>query len=332
MIIGRYVDQESTINDIPEENILIHYFGISKIPCLIKSPLRDETRPSFSFYKTSSGHIRCKDFSTGENYSLIGLLEKKFNMNFADIVEKIKKEVDKTPKQFTFTITCDNLDEIMDKHAIAGRVNVDIVKRNPEPRDRIYWESYGIDVKLLNDAHVFPISGYCTTRDGKPDSYTFRADLYAYAFGECIDGEWRYKIYQPYNKKGYKWFSTFYNSVISLKDMLPETGDKLIICSSLKDALCVRSQLGIPTIATQGEGCRMKESDVQDLKSRFKKIFVTFDSDEPGIEGTFKLAKANNFIPVVIDFGEQKDFSDYYKSLKNKETFKEFKKYYEETN
>ena len=114
-------------------------------------------------------------------------------------------------------------------------------------------------------------------------------------------------------------------SVISLWTKVPEYGDKICICSSLKDALCLWSNIGIPSIAVQGEGYNISDTAINNLKSRYKKIYVSFDTDTPGILNTKRLAQKTGFIPIIPDLKDCKDYSDYYKSLLDKNKFQKLK-------
>lgn len=90
----------------------------------------------------------------------------------------------------------------------------------------------------------------------------------------------------------------------------------------MKDALCISCQLHIPAIALQGEGYNLSETAANELKRRYKKVFICFDNDKPGIKDAKSLSKKTGFPFIVPDLGTEKDFSDYYKSLENKEDFK----------
>ena len=112
-------------------------------------------------------------------------------------------------------------------------------------------------------------------------------------------------------------------SVIGLWTKIPEYGDRVIICSSLKDALVISCQLHIPTLCLQGEGYNISDTAIKELKRRYKKIFISFDTDEAGKMDGKKLTERTGFTNVVPDLGTEKDFSDYYRSLKDKEKFKQ---------
>ena len=122
--------------------------------------------------------------------------------------------------------------------------------------------------------------------------------------------------------KQYKWSSGHNGSVISLWSKIPKIADRIIICSSLKDALCISCQLHIPTLSVQGEGYNMSTSAIENLKSRYKRIYVSFDTDTPGILNTKRSAERTGFIPIIPDLGNSKDYSDFYKSLQDKQEFK----------
>ena len=113
------------------------------------------------------------------------------------------------------------------------------------------------------------------------------------------------------------------SSVISLWTKVPEYGDRIVICSSLKDSLVLSCQLHIPAICPQGEGYSISKTAASELRRRFKKVFICFDTDKAGREDAEKLAKETGFINVVPDLGNEKDLSDFYKSLTDKQQFKQ---------
>ena len=149
----------------------------------------------------------------------------------------------------------------------------------------------------------------------------FGADKLAYAFVEHKEGRVSLKLYQPYNKVNRKWSNKHDKSVISLWTKIPKNGDKVVICSSLKDALCLWANTGIPAIATQGEGYSMSDTAISELRRRFTSVFILFDNDSAGLEDGRKLAEQTGFINLVLPkFEGGKDISDLYKAV-GKEKF-----------
>lgn len=290
---------------------------IDAIPCRISSPFRVDEHPSFSIFMGDNNHIYYKDFGdSNEKGSLLDLLCKYWKCTFNQCLDKILEimadeegndvEV-KSTKQIK-TLTRKEANE-------ASKIQVAV--RPWRDYDYEYWASYGVNKKLLKWANIHPISHKIVTKGGK--RYIFPADKLAYAMCEYKDGKLSLKIYQPLNKKGFKWCSKMDSSVWGLWTKVPQTGDNLIIGSSVKDCLNVISQLGIPAICMQGEGYWPKPQIMEELKSRYKRIIVFFDNDytsekNPGRTDSIKLTSEFGLERVEIPAEyEAKDPSDAYK-------------------
>ena len=328
MVVGKTsssISKTEIFNKFSETEVLCTVFPeITEIPCLICSPLRTGNNPSFSIYMDNNNHIRFKDHgNSGIQGGLIDLLCKYWNCTFNQCIDKICtlmiKESDITikPKQIK-TFTRKESDTL-------SKLQVTI--RPWRDYDYEYWKSYGITRQWLKYAEIYPISyKIITKKDSLTDKgkkYVFPADKYAYCFVERKEGKLQLKVYQPFNKSGFKWCSKMDASVIGLWTKIPEYGDRVIICSSLKDALVISCQLHIPTLCLQGEGYNISDTAIKELKRRYKKIFISFDTDEAGKMDGKKLAERTGFTNVIPDLGTEKDFSDYYRSLKDKEKFKQ---------
>ena len=73
---------------------------------------------------------------------------------------------------------------------------------------------------------------------------------------------------------------------------------------------------GIPSLAIQGEGYRMSDTAISELKRRYKQVFICLDNDEPGLKDAQKLAEETGFTNVVLPkFEGGKDISDAFKIL-----------------
>lgn len=328
MVVGKTsssISKTEIFNKFSETEVLCAVFPeITEIPCLICSPLRTDSNPSFSIYMDNNNHIRFKDHgNTGIQGGLIDLLCKYWNCTFNQCIDKICtlmiKESDITikPKQIR-TFTRKESDTL-------SKLQVTI--RPWRDYDYEYWKSYGITRQWLKYAEIYPISYKIITKKDsltdKSKKYVFPTDKYAYCFVERKEGKLQLKVYQPFNKNGFKWCSKMDASVIGLWTKIPEYGDRVIICSSLKDALVISCQLHIPTLCLQGEGYNISDTAIKELKRRYKKIFISFDTDEAGKMDGKKLAERTGFTNVIPDLGTEKDFSDYYRSLKDKEKFKQ---------
>jgi hypothetical protein len=316
---GNKSEEFIDISNIRQADIAAYYLGISTIPCLINSPLRKDNRPSFSLFSNDGEEIGFIDYSTREHGSIYNLLMLLWNCNFFEVKKRIANDLGSYKSNVSIG-ECSYINRV----SIRKHSNIDIQCRVREWRDYDikYWESYGITIKWLKYADVYPISHKIVIKDNI--SYAYGADKYAYAYVEFKDGRTTLKIYQPFNTRGYKWANRHDKSVISLWTKIPKEGNIVCICSSLKDALCLWANTGIPAIAIQGEGYGMSNTAINELKRRFKRVYILLDNDKPGLLDGVQLAKSTGFINIILpQFEGAKDVSDMYKALNNKELFKQ---------
>ena len=301
---------------VSHADLLSHYFGITSLPVLINSPLRKDSHPSFFIYSPDGEKVLYKDYATGDKGDIYSLLQNKDNLSFSQLLRRIASEKAFQRKEETFTNTSSKGKPF--KKTSSGELKVKI--RDWKKHDIEYWESYGISLKWLKYAEVYPISHKIVYKDGQ--RYVFHAAKYAYVFVERKENNVSLKVYQPYiqNKK-LKWHTSNDGSVVGLWTKVPQNGNRLVICSSLKDALCLWSNIGIPAIYVQSETTGLSNTAQEVLKSRFRNIFICFDNDAPGLLDGEELALKTGFKNVVLPyFSEGKDVSDLYKA-KGKEEF-----------
>lgn len=335
MVIGK-TSSNITISELfkkySEVEILTTVFPeITAIPCRINSPFRVDNNPSFSIYLDNDKHIKFKDFGDSTCHgSLLDLLCRKWNCSFYQVFDKILKAMQDKEHSSDVLIKSRQV-KLMTRKESSELTKIQVAIRPWQDYDLEYWASYGISKKWLHYAEIYPISHKIITKKVPVDGgtsfvnkkYIFPADKLAYCYVERKDGNLSLKIYQPHNVHGFKWCSKMDSSVISLWTKIPQTGDRIIICSSVKDALCISCNLHIPAIAPQGEGYNISQTACDELKRRFNKTFIAFDVDTPGIADAKKLSQQTGFPYIVPDLKGEKDFSDYYKSLENKEDFKQ---------
>ena len=309
-------DLENIYSKVSDLDILHHYFGITHVPCMINSPLRRDNNPSLSFYSKDGIEILWTDFSTKEGGDVIHLMSKYWGESYIDTVRHLWEDLPKITNINGHT-------QLNKKRYIVKKTNV-ILKckvREWKNHDLDFWNSFGISKKWLEYANVYPISHKILNKDD--EKFEFSADKYAYAYVEFKDKKTTLKIYQPFNTKGYKWSNRHDRSVISLWTKVPKIGDRVCICASLKDALCLWANTGIPSLAIQGEGYGISDTAVNELKARFKKVYICLDNDKAGLKDAAKLSEDTGFINIVLpQFGGGKDISDYYKVVNNREKFK----------
>ena len=306
------VSLDDILSKVTEADILSHYLGVTEVPCIINSPLRQDRRPSFGLYSSDGIRIFYIDLATKDSGGLFDLLGKMWNCGFKEVLNKINKDISK----FCGSANIHSYTPCAVRSTSSYNKDTDLQCKIRDWRDYDieYWASYGITLKWLKYAEVYPISHKIVIKDGH--RYVFGADKYAYAYVEHKEGKVTLKIYQPFNKAGYKWSNKHDKSVISLWTKVPEYGDKICICSSLKDALCLWANTNIPSLSIQGEGYNMSDTAISELKRRYKEIYILLDNDEAGLKDGLSLSESTGFTNVVLPkFEGGKDISDAFKIL-----------------
>lgn len=313
-------DIRDVLSVTTEANIASFYLGIKNIPIVINSPLRVDSNPSFGIFSPDGIKVKYIDFSTKDNGDIFTLLRKMWNVSLNEVCARIHKDFSKLKDNI-------NISKSVPSCQISGIGKDSDSKLRCKVRewrdyDIKYWESYGVPLQWLKYAEVYPISHKIVVKGN--NKMIFGADKYAYAYVEHKEGETTLKIYQPYNKSGFKWANKHDRSVISLWTKIPEYGDRICICSSLKDALCLWANTGIPSIAIQGEGYNISNTAISELKRRYKEIYILLDNDEAGLQDGEKLSASTGFTNLVLpkEYGA-KDISDLFLLLKDKEKFKD---------
>ena len=117
--------------------------------------------------------------------------------------------------------------------------------------------------------------------------------------------------------------------------MLPrEGGNYLVVTKSLKDVMCLY-EFGIPSIAPCSENLFLTEAQYNRIKTKFKRIFLLYDLDIPGVKAAKRIKQSFPDITVLLTpWNSAKDFSDYRKKYgyaKTLDLVNKTKEYYGET-
>lgn len=317
--------------NLPTENdilalvtdIDIFSFYLGAIPKkLICSPLRNDKVPSFGLFRSDKyNKTLYKDFANGESGNCFVFVKKLFNLpKITDAYTRIASDFlmtqfeTQTPIPFAGlkSYVAKNNEGTLSKEKIEIKVKV----RKWDDGDREYWFlKYGINISMLKHCQVYPISHYFL------NSYCVKVTGLAYAFVENKDGEQTYKIYQPFGEN--KWINNNNYSVWELWTQMPATGKTLVITSSRKDAMVIKS-LFLPSEVTscslQGENFKPKMIVMEELTARFDKTLILYDNDKTKKENWGKIAAAKickEYSELGIkqieipDIYEEKDISDY---------------------
>lgn len=294
-------------------SLVQRYLNIDTLPALVCSPLRADRHPSFYIYSPDGYKVFYKDYASGDRGDIFDLLKIKLSLSFSELIHQIASD-----PAFKDSVSIESRSKKFSKSRTPVDIKVKVREWRQEDDD--YWMSYGIPRKWLQYAEVYPISHKIIYKEG--NKYTFHAAKYAYAFVERKEGNVSIKIYQPFSKR-FKWTSSNNGSVIGLWAKMSKQGNKIVICSSLKDALCLWANVGIPAIYVQSETTGISNTAKEALRKRFKRVYICFDNDAPGLEDARNLSEITGFANVVLpEFKGGKDISDLYKSVGKEEFVK----------
>jgi DNA primase len=265
------------IEDIPSYWVFQYYLNLQqkligqdlKIKSLF-NPM--EKTPSFCIYVDKSiMQYKFKDFSTGKSGSKIDLVMYLFNVNFGDAMQKIVSDYNKAMMNGDFEkITLEP----------ETKWKIDYVRtRDWIQTDADFWLQFNIGSSLLQEYNVRPLEYYTMIRE-KEDSIETISFEKANTYGYFNKNQELIKIYQPFSTK-----RKFYNAQDYLQgfDQLKYKESYLVICSSLKDAICLRSfNYKLEVLAPASENSMIKPYIINNLKLKYKKIITLFDNDDAG--------------------------------------------------
>lgn len=313
------VSTTKILSKLTDDQIFSYYVGdYSRSMC---SPLRKDSVPSFSVYHSSlHNKLYYKDHATGDFGDCFDIVRQLFQTSLIGACAIINNDFElgfRNP---------DNIEKIPPTRAIA-KSNVILPKtkelgckfRPWYQCDTDFWTArYGLTEQQLAYYNVRPVHSVFLGDDVITRG-SVKDPIYAYIFYK--DGNYTYKIYRPLtDDKKHKWMSSTNKTVLQGWDQLPPKGDLLILTKALKDVMVYRT-FGYYAIACQNEVSIVKDTVMDELKSRFKHIVVNQDQDEAGILGTETLCNLYDLPHYYLDIeNEAKDISDYRAAFGEKKT------------
>lgn len=308
------ITKKEILKHIDDYSIFRYYCGEFDIKKPFLSPLLKDNKPSFGIFIGENNELFFKDFRLGGG-DFVKFVQLKFDLTYYEALSKIvedfnlsdlffcKKSFNSKPKLYNKKLALSKVSKFSPK----------IKSREWKLKDFKFWKQYGISYNTLIKYNVKPIK-YIFIKD-----HIIKADELAYAFLEHKDNKTSYKIYQPYNKD-YKWINSHDESVWQGWTQMPTKGEVLIITKSLKDVMCIIQNTNFNAVSLQTENIIPKNHIIEELKSRFKNIFIIYDNDfDSDINWGVKFAQnlSNQFnIPYgIIQLKyKSKDLSDLYKN------------------
>jgi hypothetical protein len=128
----------------------------------------------------------------------------------------------------------------------------------------------------------------------------------SYIYGYTRSDGQIYKVYQP-KVKEHKFLKV--KNYVQGTDQLKFDVPNLVICSSLKDAMCLtKFGYNLEVVAPDSENTAIRKEVIDIYKVKYKSICTLFDNDEAGIKAMKKYK--DNFGFPGIHLKLEKDLSD----------------------
>lgn len=283
---------------------------------LIKSVFRDDDENgSMGFTYNNKGKLKVRDFGGfgffGDVYDVVSYVLQQIYKKPIDTKNKadfylILKHISRT---FSKIIYGNERDENINKEisdaisALPKKPIIELVTRDWNNSDRMYWRKYNLDTKYLNTHFVIPVDQFYINRniDNNPKyKYNKQDPCYAYIIGRNKAGVLLMKLYFPYrDRRISKRFITNCCVLEGLLNLELDNYDYILITKSSKDRICIGSYLSsllygghikkrIGVINVPSENYRLNETEYNYLMNKLEdngKIITLFDFDYTGRTG-----------------------------------------------
>jgi hypothetical protein len=256
----------------------------------------DEKTPSFCIYMKGDVYFY-KDFSTGKGGNSLQFVKDLFNIDASRAAAKIITDYNE------YMMSGKKDDDIRNFKKQAKYQVKYHKKREWTKQDGTFWTKYAISSAILENFNVIPLESYTMTKEDDADRLIINGPhLYAYT---RIDGT-IYKIYQPY-VTDHKFLKV--KNYIQGTDQLKFNQPNLVICSSLKDSMCLTNfGYNIEVVAPDSENTVIPNGAMSMYKLKYKTICTLFDNDEAGIKAAQKYEEQYDLPGVILPMS--KDLSD----------------------
>jgi hypothetical protein len=312
MLSTKYLVQ--SLKDVPETWIFQYYCKLSEKltgqDVKIKSIFNETEKTPSMWLFCSNGKYFFKDFSTGKGGNAIKLVQEYFNEDFKHTSIRIIEDYNR------YVLLNNGTEHKLTEFKVHSRYKVKYAQvRKWTSQDKYYWQQYNISSKILETYNVKPLEYYKMEKieDDELKSLEIKGP---FIYGYYSQSEELYKIYQP-KVKEHKFIKI--HSHLQGIDQL-ENHPFLLICSSLKDAMVIKSaKLNLDVVAPDSENTIIKKEVIDQLKKSYKKIITLFDNDKAGVDAMKKYKEIYDIDYVY--FSLEKDVADAVKVHGKNKTF-----------
>jgi len=311
------ITKELILSKVSEENLMSHYLGIPVKKGIFINPLRNDKKPTASFYRNNKGDLIFKDFGNNFSGNFISVVMEIFKCSYYKSLKIIANDFDiiksENYEKHSPKIEYNN-EEFTEKHSTSV-IQVEIQEFSK--KELAWWNSFGISkttlakYKVVSCKSVFLNYNYfCSSSDSSP--------IYGYYGGKKEDGVELWRIYMP-TKRTFRFLSNWSSNLLQGMKQIDKDSTHCIISKSMKDLMLLH-EFGFNAIAPTSETILITENRFNKLNSHYKDgVILFFDNDLAGVKAGQKYKKEYKCRCVFISRRWAKDISDLYKSLSIKQ-------------
>lgn len=275
----------------------------------------EKTPSMFIYYSKNSNKYLYKDFSTSKGGDAVDLVR-----NLYGICTR-RETINKIIEDYNEFVLHNNGGYDIAEFKKHSKYQVSCFEiRAWNTLDVKYWMQYKISSDLLNKYNIKPIEYYEMTKEDDLTNKKLKIQGH-FIYGYFKEDGTLYKLYQPkvQNKK----FLKVKNYIQGIEQL--SGSDTLFIASSLKDALCLKNMFKkYDVIAPDSENTMIKKEQLDDITSKYSRVYIIFDNDEAGRISTEKYIERHPKLkPIYLDI--EKDVADAVKVYGYRKTFERIK-------
>lgn len=312
------LDKENILAVVSEQDIFRFYEpNFVKEGVLFRSSMRNDKHPTCGI-SGKNGSLLYRDFAIAHApYDFIEYIRVKFGDSYKDALMRIRGDFSLKLFYNGFNKSSSGGGQYATPQHINGEplieypTKISVQTRPWNTIDANFWftrlQITRVELALFN---VFPLK-LAVIDSSKSGEHLFigGGNFYGYYFGKDVDRE-LWKLYDPHTySKFQKWRNNAPESMLQGYDILPETGNLLIITKSLKDVI-VLYRAGYNAVAPNSENIYISEERLQELKRRFKQVVLLYDNDDPGFSMGDTMSDAYKMPVLYYDDLLGKDSAD----------------------
>lgn len=322
------ITKELILSKYSEEQIMEYYLHVPIKKGLFRSPLRKDINPTCSFYRNQSGTLIFKDFATGQNLNIFGVVQEQFRCDYYQALRIIANDLGivknpSVPKNKGKI----NLNPIRIEDKTISKIQIEM--QDFTEQDLKWWGKYGITLDILKHFDVYSCKHVFLNGNLFAKSQQ-HCPIYGYYGGKIQENKEKIELWKCYfpKRKEYRFIGNYPAKRLQGYFKLPKKGKICVLTKSLKDVMALYAY-NIPACAPNSETVIPSQNIIDDLTNRFEYVFALWDNDHTGITFLNKMKRQYPKLHCLIipRHYEAKDFSDLRAKYGEQETKKLIIKY-----